>query len=98
MAEDRESIETSSKCININERIDMKKLERPVLADGEVTGHAHVVDQDVFELDDGARTFSGATTVKHEEHGPITIPEGDWASDKVLEYDHFAEEAKKVQD
>jgi hypothetical protein len=80
-----------------------KKLERPVLADGETTGHAHVLDTcdvNVFEMDNGTREFSlsDITTVKHEEHKPIDIPKGDWVSDKVMEYDHFAEEAKKVQD
>jgi hypothetical protein len=79
-----------------------KKLEKPVLADGEVTGHAHVLDSsvDVFELDNGLREFSLETpaTIKHEEHKPIVLPEGDYVSGKVLEYDHFAEEARVVRD
>lgn len=79
-----------------------KKLERPVLAEGEVTGHAHVLqgNVNVYELNNGLREFSlkEETTLKHEEHNPIDIPEGDWVCDKVLEYDHFTEEARKVID
>jgi hypothetical protein len=38
------------------------------------------------------------TTIVHEEHDPITIPPGDYVIGTVLEYDHFAEEARKVID
>ena len=81
----------------------MKKLERPILADGEVTGHVHVLgsnDVDVFELDNGTREFSlkEPTPLIHDEHHAIEIPVGDWVSDKVMEYDHFKEEARKVAD
>ena len=81
-----------------------KKLEQPILAEGETTGHMHrVVSEkpvDVYELANGIREFVAPdkTEIVHEEHGKIEIPKGDYYSDKVLEYDHFAEEAKKVQD
>lgn len=79
-----------------------KLLKRPVLAEGEVTGHAHVLDADVdvFELDSGLKEFTTETEVplKHEEHKQVPIPGGDWNSGQVLEYDHFMEEAKKVRD
>lgn len=69
------------------------------LAEGEVTGHAHVLERsDVFE-DDGYRYFSCDTdTIHHEEHKPITLPRGKYASGIVSEYDHFAEEARNVKD
>jgi hypothetical protein len=80
----------------------MKKLEKPVLAEGEVTGHAHRIDApiDVFEAADGTRIFenSSPVTVRHEEHGAVEIPAGEHISGIVVEYDHFAEEAKNVQD
>ena len=78
----------------------MKKVENNVLADGETTGHAHrLTKTDVFELDNGVRIFdSCGDTLVHEEHGLIELPAGEFASDKVLEYDHFLEEAKKVRD
>jgi hypothetical protein len=77
-----------------------KKLEKPILAEGETTGHAHVIEGvEVFE-EEGIREFATKTpaTVKHEEHKTVEIPSGNWQSDKVVEYDHFAEEAKKVRD
>ena len=75
-----------------------KKLDTRVLAEGEVTGHAHRVGVDVYEADDGVREFSGATTVTHEEHGPITLPADDYYADRVVETDHFADEARRVTD
>ena len=80
----------------------MKKLEKPILAEGEATGHAHVlVDDsvDVFE-DGGLRLFglSEETDLVHEEHGKITLPPGEYESGKVIEYDHFLEEARQVID
>ena len=80
-----------------------KRLEKPILADGEVTGHHHMLDDSsiaVFENEDGTREFelNESTVLTHEEHKLISIPEGEWISDKVEEYDHFKEEARKVQD
>jgi hypothetical protein len=78
-----------------------KKLDRPVLAEGEVTGHAHVLDGlvDVFEVD-GVREFylRDETRLVHEEHRVIDIPAGEFQSGVAMEYDHFAEEAKRVVD
>ena len=78
-----------------------KKLEKPVLAEGETTGHAHVLDGnvDVYE-EKGIRSFDTKenVTVKHEEHGPITLTPGKYESDKVVEYDPFAQAARKVAD
>ena len=80
----------------------MKKLKKSVLAEGETTGHAHVLDAnvDVYEHDDGIKQFSleSDTTLIHEEHKPIILPKGEYCSDTVLEYDHFLEESRKVQD
>lgn len=75
----------------------MKKCKEKVLAYGEVTGHKHAVTVDVYE-DDKCKYFRGSTTVTHEEHKPIEIPEGKWCSGQVMEYDHFAEEARQVHD
>ena len=75
-----------------------RKLDRPVLAEGELTGHAHRVDVDVYEDEVGVREFSGPTTVTHEEHGPIALPRDDYLADRVIETDHFADEARRVTD
>ena len=79
-----------------------KKHPRPVLAEGEVTGHFHELTSDVkvVETDEKTKVFNltAPGTVKHPEHNPVKLPKGDWESDQVLEYDHFEEEARKVQD
>jgi hypothetical protein len=36
--------------------------------------------------------------LNHEEHKTISIPPGEYRIGRVLEYDHFAEEARVVQD
>ena len=83
------------------------KRKRPsnrgnVLADGEATGHAHVMTPDKTELyeDDGTLylTVKESTPVTHEEHNPIEIEAGDYEIGIVQEYDHFAEEVRVVKD
>ena len=75
-----------------------KKVAGNVLAEGEATGHAHRVTVPVYEGELGTREFAGPTTLGHEEHGPIQLPGIEMASGRVLEYDHFAEEARQVVD
>lgn len=79
-----------------------KKLNRPVLAEGEQTGHAHVLDDasvEVTERDDKVREFKlkRKATVNHEEHKPVTLPAGEYCSDVVREHDPFEGE-RRVQD
>jgi hypothetical protein len=74
-----------------------------VLADGEITGHAHVIVDDDIEMmcdEVGSKFIANDHTVEvvHEEHGMVEIPAGTWKIDIVKEYDHFAEEARKVRD
>lgn len=74
-----------------------------ILAEGEVTGHAHVMNPvSATLLTDGMDRFlrvsSKTAVVEHEEHHNITIPKGDYKIRIVKEYDHFAEEARNVQD
>lgn len=82
--------------------MERKKLDKPVLAEGEVTGHAHVLDADVdvYETEKGTREFDlgKETVVRHEEHKPITLPKKNYTSDRVVEYDSYAEEARRVAD
>lgn len=78
----------------------MEKRKRGVLAEGEVTGHAHVVEADVKTRADGVREFSLTKegVVRHEEHGPVVLSPGDKTADQVREYDADEEEARKVAD
>ena len=79
-----------------------KKDGKKVLAEGEATGHAHVVEGDAELLELGDRLFlrvlSGNARVIHEEHKPIEIPPGEYEIERVREYDHFREEARQVVD
>lgn len=69
-----------------------------MLAEGEITGHAHRARVQVMERGDGVRIFDGETEVTHEEHKTITLPNKQWASDKVKEFDHVSEMERKVID
>ena len=75
---------------------------RIVLAEGEATGHAHVItDKSATAFKVGDELFlelSKDTTVEHEEHHAITVAPGKYKVRKVREYDHFAEEAREVRD
>ena len=78
---------------------------RLILAEGEVTGHAHRLDEAtdglLYEATDGTlylRVGAQGATITHEEHRSITVPQGDYRVGRVQEYDHFAEEARSVRD
>ena len=61
---------------------DAKALNHLILARGEVTGHSHrVADRDtarLYELNGVLYldVVAALATVIHEEHGPITLPQG----------------------
>jgi len=78
----------------------MKKVGK-ILAHGE-SNHCHQLKKtnNVVELDDGTREFEVAEpdTLVHEEHKPIELQPNKYVSDRVREQDHFAEEARRVQD
>jgi hypothetical protein len=63
-----------------------------VLAEGELTGHSHRIDQPgVAELHEcgGAlflQVLAGEAKVVHQEHGPITLPRGQYAVWRQREY------------
>lgn len=68
------------------------KLEHLTLAEGEVTGHRHRISQGEAELyeRDGTlylRVFSPTALLTHEEHKPITVPQGDWMVRIQREYE-----------
>lgn len=75
-----------------------------VLAEGESTGHAHCIADtehaELMRLDD--TTYLNVTgesvVISHEEHGAIEVPPGMYRVERVREYDHFAEEARVVED
>ncbi len=65
-----------------------------VLAKGEVTGHAHVIEDDIEMYEkDGVLYIktSRPVTVRHEEHRAITLQRGTYAIGIVRECDPIEE-------
>ena len=80
-----------------------KKLNHLTLAKGEATGHHHTITEGDAELYEHEGTMflrvnSEKATLTHQEHSAVVIPRGDYKINIVREYDHFSEEARKVQD
>ncbi len=79
---------------------------RLILAEGETTGHAHALalndypNSKLFKLENGELYLSVVEPViiYHEEHKPVSIPEGTHRIGIVREVDPFSEEIRAVQD
>lgn len=75
-----------------------------ILAEGSATGHAHrIADVNAAQLftdNDGQLflTVKYPTVLIHEEHENHTLEVGNYAVGFAQEYDHFAEEARRVLD
>lgn len=82
----------------INGRIE----RRPVLAEGEVTGHAHRLQDpaagQVFTVgsDLYLEVLAETATIVHEEHGPVTLPRGGYVIRIQREYS--PQEIRRVVD
>lgn len=80
-----------------------KKKNHTILAEGEVTGHAHRAKGEglsVLEAPTGELFLDApnGAEVTHEEHGPHSLPSGKYEIGIVKEYDHFLEESREVRD
>ena len=74
---------------------------RHILAEGEATGHAHAVADDIEVFESAGVLYCRAAapfTVRHEEHKPITVPPGVYQVRRVRVYDHFSDEAVAAAD
>lgn len=75
---------------------------RCTLAEGEHTGHSHVVEDDEAELIQiGERILlklGRAATVTHQEHKPIVLSPGIWEVGRVKEFDWFSQMERTVVD
>src|SRR5258708_7145116 len=75
---------------------------RPVLAEGEATGHAHRLEDpasgQVFSVGQNLylEVLADSATVVHEEHGPVTLPRGGYAIRIQREYS--PQEIRRVVD
>jgi len=72
------------------------------LAEGEATGHHHTITKGDAELYEHEGSMflrvKDEATLTHQEHSQIVLPKGDYMIRRVREYDHFSEEARRVQD
>lgn len=74
--------------------IPKRAVKRPhlVLAEGEMTGHAHRIAQigsaELFQLGPEMflRVLAPAATLVHDEHGPISLPRGAYRVWRQREY------------
>lgn len=75
---------------------------RAVLAEGEITGHAHRLEDpasgQVFSVEDEMylEVLADSATIVHEEHGPVTVPRGGYAIRIQREYS--PQEIRRVVD
>ena len=84
----------------------VKKVARKergyVLAEGETTGHAHVIQDNIEMWEDEQGTLyvniPQRTILVHEEHGPITFETGIWEIGIVQEVDPISEQIRSIQD
>lgn len=81
----------------------LKKLPHNHLAEGEVSGHYHAAlgVSDLYEDSEGTLFFDasqGGVKVAHQEHKTIELPAKEMAAGRTREQDHFANEARAVQD
>ncbi|WP_144866792.1 hypothetical protein [Hyella patelloides] len=76
----------------VNYQITGRKLPHLTLAEGEVTGHSHRIDNGQAELYEKngtlyLRVLSETASLIHEEHHAITIPQGNWLVRIQREYE-----------
>lgn len=76
-----------------------------VIAEGEVTGHAHRITHGEVKLyvnnlleSIGLSIVSDTAVISHEEHEDIVLPKGDYDIKIQREYDWFAQEVRNVAD
>ncbi|NEU73493.1 hypothetical protein PI95_013185 [Hassallia byssoidea VB512170] len=73
-------------------QVEGEKIPQLILAEGEVTGHKHRITEGEAELSQKddilyLRVFSDKALLVHEEHKPISIPQGSWMVRIQREYE-----------
>lgn len=73
-----------------------------VLAEGEVTGHYHGIEESESELiqigEKILLNLKNTATLTHQEHHNITLEPGIWEVGKVQEFDYFSMMQRPVVD
>lgn len=82
-----------------------KRVADGVIARGEVTGHSHrlaVLDAaELYDCGEGKmllRVSESGVSIQHEEHAPVTLPQGDYEITIDREYDYMGEAERPVVD
>lgn len=79
-----------------------QKQKSLILVEGEATGHNHaIIKGNAQAYRQGQNLWLAVLTtsfLEHPEHNPIELPPGEYQVCIVREYDHFAEEARRVVD
>lgn len=79
-----------------------KTTKRVVLAEGEVTGHAHAIDYKPKQMKvftDGQQLYlrvNSPVVLRHEEHAPATVEPGDYIV--VRQTEVWLDEVRQVAD
>jgi len=84
-------------------KIQGKKLDHLILAEGEATGHLHAVTKGNAELyeKDGVmylKVISDVAELTHPDHKTLAIPEGDYEIITQREYQVGEEQYREVKD
>jgi hypothetical protein len=77
-----------------------KKRKSSIILDGEVTGHAHRLNNGII-FEKGELVYLRVVdkaTVTHEEHSTITLPAGDYQVIRQREYRPYDRAAEFVRD
>ena len=83
------------------DKVKGKKLSHLILAEGEVTGHAHRITQGDAELYEENGTLflhvdSETALLTHEEHKAIELPKGDY--EIIIQREYTPEGWKRIAD
>lgn len=91
--------------VKVNPAADSKEVKVSVLAEGETTGHKHllVAEKPMYEWGKGLERFiklDSPATLDHAEHGLITIPKNkeDYAWEISIQRVYTPEEIRNVAD
>jgi hypothetical protein len=82
--------------------LDGRQERKPVLAEGEITGHAHRIEDPasahVFSVGAGLylEVLAETATIVHEEHGPVTLPRGGY--EVRIQREYSPQEIRRVVD
>ena len=85
----------------IDEVIAGKSCKKLVIAEGEATGHSHLLSADTATKIYGDKTkfmLTGKAKLMHPEHETITFLKGTYVVINEREFDYAEEQMRKVQD